>query len=92
MKFTYDGTKYDAERLTFPEAAAFEKVTGISFADAAGNKSIAAIQALVWIAMKRQQPEMRFSDVTMPIEDIEFAEDEAEPDPTQGVAQEGSAT
>jgi hypothetical protein len=83
MKFTYDGTEYDASKLTFPEAAAFEKVTGLGFQEAGSSKSIAVVQALVWIGIKRKQPELKFSEVTMPIEDIEFVEDEAEPDPTQ---------
>lgn len=63
-------------KLTFAEAAAFEKVTGILFAEAMEDerlgRSALAIQATLWISMKRVRPELKFSDLdSLSIDDIE---------------------
>lgn len=95
MTFMVNGEPYelDVERLTFAEARAFESHSGISFIESMENPqmraSIDALQALVWIAVKRKEPTTKFSD----LDDVEIssivtededeeAGDEGEADPT----------
>jgi len=89
VSVTVRGEKYsiDMERLTLGEGRAIERVTGQSFGDALGSKSLTAIQAIVWVTVKRAQPELKFSDLDdWAISDIEWdlpeADDEPTPDPT----------
>lgn len=99
MKFTLDGESYelDGARLTFGEGRAVEKVTGLpikAVGAAAVEGSLLATQAFVWVAMKRRQPTLKFSDLDdVVLSDVQFqadedddgADDEAvDSDPTRG--------
>lgn len=79
MQFIVRGTKYelDQERLTFGEARAIERVTGVTFDKLAGD--IMSTQALVWVAMKRAEPTLKFSD----LDDLTFGEFEMLEDPPE---------
>ena len=96
VKFEVDGQTYeiDTSRIMNTEAIAAQKVTGKNYNDwlgACDDGDIESITALVWIAMKRGNPELRFKDVEFPvfetwgnreyIVDDEVAADDA--DPTQ---------
>ena len=93
MRFVANGVKYefDDERLTFAEAKAIQKAVGKSMGEIRKDpEDITAMQAMVWVAMKRQDPTLTFFDLDdMAIGDIEFIPDdepadqsEGEPDPT----------
>lgn len=88
MQFKVDGEVFDFDenRLTFAEARALEHRTGVPFSkvgESAQDGGIDALQALIWIAMKRQQPTLMFSDLDdLAISDIEFVTEEGEADPT----------
>lgn len=82
----YDGveSRLDAEKLTFAEARAIEKVSGIRFAEIEQGGIFAnmdTLQAMVWVAIKRSRPGFKFSDLDdVPMSDIEFTvEDDDEP-------------
>lgn len=99
MKFVVDGTKFefDEDRLTFAEARAMEKATGRTMGEIgrAGGEDAASLQAMIWVAMKRSEPTLKFSDLDdMSMGSIEFLEDEPtedDADPTDG-AEEGPST
>jgi hypothetical protein len=66
MKFEVDGTEYVfVQSPTFGEARAIEKVTGVAFAEMADvkNQSVDFMQALLWVSMRRVNPEMTFDDL-----------------------------
>lgn len=93
MKFTVDGTQheFDEERMTFGEGRAIEKVTGYAFGEVGEHgKELAVIQAFVWVALKRSEPTLQFSDLDdRNIGDFEFEQDdEDESDPTEGAEAE----
>ena len=79
MKFAVDGKDYefDDASMTFAEGRAIEKVTGVPFGEVgtlAKKGSMTAIQAMVWVAMKRAEPTLKFSDLDdRPISSVEFA-------------------
>lgn len=75
MKIKVEGVEYDLSRLTVVEAEAIEKVTGEKMEDALGSGRASSLRALVWVAMKRQNPELRYSDVDFALEDVEMVED-----------------
>ena len=98
-KFILNGTKYDLiqSKMTFAEARAFEKVTGVKFQEFMQDQSLMGsldvVQALLWISMKRVEPSLKFSDLDdLTFDDIEWGqgdEDEepaAEERPTEGEA------
>ncbi len=101
MIFTVDDVKheFDEDKLTFAEGRALERVTGHSFGemgDAAKRGDLTTLQAFVWVAMKRTEPTLTFSDLDdRSIGDFEFGSDEDEPDdapdPT-GEAEESDST
>jgi hypothetical protein len=83
MRFLYEGTKYEIEahRLTFGEARAFEKASGHTMADISrgGVEDIATLQALFWLAMKRQDPTLKLVDLDdMSMDDFEQIPDDVE--------------
>lgn len=101
LRFTVDGTPHelDVNKLTLGEGRAIEKVCGETFAAMAktlteGNASLTTFQALVWVAMKRAQPTLRFSELDdRPMGDIEVEriDDDQPPgdaDPTQASPKE----
>lgn len=65
------GVEYPIARLMVTEVEAFEKVTGLAMQDGLASGSATALRALVWIARKRIEPELRFSDVDFALEDLE---------------------
>lgn len=96
MKFIYKGAtyEYDEDKLTFAEAKAFEKNAGATIPDlqiGQAGRSSRVIQAMLWSAMKRQEPtlkfedleEMRFSDFEFLTDDEPAADDADEPDDPQ---------
>lgn len=95
MKFVVDGTKYELDEmtLTFAEARAMQKATGLAFGeigDRAGKGDLECVQALLWVAMKRTEHTKKFTDLDqMEIGSFEQLE-EGEPDPTQDDGQETS--
>ena len=94
MRFTVDDKAYDYDdaTMTFAEGRAIEKVTGRTFGEIgelAKTGSLSAIQALVWVAMKRTEPTLKFSDLDdRAISAFTFDDPEPEPgdptDPTDG--------
>lgn len=101
MKFVANGVKYefDDDKVTFAEARAIEKTTGRTMAEVmrSGAEDVTTMQAMVWVAMKRQDPTLKFTDLDdMPISDIEWVPDEPvtdEPDPqVLGDEPEGDST
>lgn len=73
------GDEYPLDKLMVSEAEAIEKVTGAKMQDALQSGTAASLKALVWVAMKRQDPSLRYSDVDFALEDVEVITDE---DPT----------
>lgn len=80
MKFVVNGVKYelDEEKVTFKEGKEIQKATGQTLGELRKNPGdIAGDQALIWIAMKRQDPTLKFGDLDdMSMGDIEPIEDE----------------
>jgi hypothetical protein len=82
VKFVVNGVKYEfaQKKMTFAEAKAIQKVTKKTFgqvADAAEQGDFEAMQAFVWVAMKKDDPTLKFSD----LDDLELGEFEMIPDP-----------
>ena len=91
--------EYDPSKILNVEAIAAQKVTGLGWAewlDALGKGDMTALTALVWVLRKRTEPELRFTDVSFPIGDVEYEDDDEvaevptppadEPDEVQPVA------
>lgn len=80
MKFVANGVKYefDDDRMTFAEARAIQKATGQTMGEIRKSpEDIVTVQATIWVAMKRQDPTLRFSDLDdMAIGDIEWIHEE----------------
>lgn len=98
IRFTANGSKhqFDEDRLTFGEARALEKVCGYPFKDLGKHLQsgeMTSLQAVIWVAMKRGEPTLKFSDLDdMSLADIEFEDgDDDEPDPTGGGASSSPA-
>lgn len=78
----------DPDRILFAEGRAIEKVTGSTFAEvmqALGKGSLESIQALTWVAAKRSNPELKFTDLdAWDLGDVSFEElpDDDDPDAT----------
>lgn len=85
MKFTANGTTYEMDEasITFAEGRAIEKVTGQAFTEVgnnAANGSMLAMQALVWVTVKRSEPSTKFEDIDdWAIGSIEFKVDDENP-------------
>lgn len=72
IKFDVNGEPYEINTSTIlnTEAIAAQKVTGMAYDDWLGaidSGDVLAVSAFVWIAMKRRQPDLRFSDVEFPV-------------------------
>jgi hypothetical protein len=68
IKFQANGRdlEFDPDHILFSEAAAFRRYTGEAFIEwssllDAGRED--AMQAIVWIAAKRREPELTFAEV-----------------------------
>lgn len=78
LTFTVDGTKheFDDDKMTFAEGKAMEKAIGVPFKELgkrAKSGYLDAVQAFVFVAMKRSEPTLRFSDLDdRAIADFEF--------------------
>jgi hypothetical protein len=77
----------DQDELTFAEARAIQKATGVPVGKFDGDDG-AVVQGFLWVSMKRRKPEMKFADLDdVPMSQIEWAEDEEsdeDADPTEG--------
>lgn len=83
MNITIAGVKYefDSEKLMLSEARSIEKVCGCTFqewSERLQSGSMEALAALVWIVQKRENPELRFSEVDFEIGSVEIDEDEVD--------------
>lgn len=61
---------FSPRTLMAVEAEAIERVTGLTFMEfgqALVRGSMAALRALVWVLLKRQEPTLKFADVDFPI-------------------------
>jgi hypothetical protein len=81
MKITVSGIayEYDSSKLMLSEARAIEKVCGCTFqewSERLQTGSMEALAALIWLVQKRDNPELRFSDVDFEINSVEIEEDE----------------
>lgn len=91
MKFIANSKTYelDETKITFAEGRAMEKVTGLPFMEvgsSAAAGSMLAMQALVWVTVKRSEPTTKFEDIDdWEIGAIEFQiEDEENPTEAAG--------
>lgn len=88
----YDGAEstVNIDTLTFAEARAIEKVSGVRFVEMKNDAELFAnmdmMQAMVWVAIKRVRPGFRYSDLDdVPMTDVDISthddgDDEAEGD------------
>jgi hypothetical protein len=104
LKFDLDDESYelDLTRILNTEAIAAQKVNGEDSWDAilrrADNGDATAITALVWIAVKRRKPDLRFSELEFPLHETWVtrelidpdAEDEATDPPQPSEAEAGN--
>lgn len=82
MRFRARGETYEfSERtLTFAEARAIERVTGLPFDKLEAEGGLSMMQAMVWVAMKRTDPTLRYSDLDdMPLGEFEQLDDDEPP-------------
>lgn len=85
-KFSISGVDYelDTNSMLMSECVDIEKVTGTTYTKweaAIGEGSMTALKAGLWIAVRRKQPDLKFSEFDFSWGDFEVAQDEAE-DPT----------
>lgn len=83
MRLIISGKSYDVDpdRLLNTEAIAIEKETGLTVRDlieGARRMSMLALTALVWVAMKRETPALRMSDVVFRLDDLEAEDDQSD--------------
>lgn len=78
--FTVNGETYSLltdDDLTWVEAGAIEKVSGVSMLDPDRKPTLAFTQAFFWVSMKRKQPDLKFSDLgDLPISAFMIENDE----------------
>lgn len=82
-RFVHDGNTYlFTERLTFAEGRAVEKLSGHVIAELGDPNvrgSSVVLQAMLWVAMKRVTPELKFADLDdMSMTDFDFLEDDTD--------------
>ena len=80
-RFVHAGVTYEfTSRMTFAEGRAVEKFTGHVIAELGEPNvrgSSVVLQAMMWVAMKRVAPELKFTDLDdMSIDDFEFLPDD----------------
>lgn len=89
MKFNIRGQVYELDdtALTFKDVRDMERVTGVTFTGEGAsnfitNAGIAGLQAVVWIAMRKSDPDLKFSDTDdIPIAALAEITDDDEPEP-----------
>jgi hypothetical protein len=88
LRFEVDQTTYEIDPASIlnTEAIAVQKVTGYGYDEWLGkcdDGDPQAVTAMVWVAMKRQNPELRYSDVSFPMRETwgnrELVSDEETP-------------
>ena len=82
MKITVQGVthEFDLEDFTNVEAMAIERALSMSFGDfgqALANGSASALTGLVWVIQKRDNPSLRFGDVSFTFGELKIEQDEA---------------
>jgi hypothetical protein len=75
LRLTVDGETHelDMTRILNTEAIAAQKVTGLTWDQMltkCDDGDAEAISALVWIAVKRAHPELRFKDLSFPLREV----------------------
>jgi hypothetical protein len=86
FKINNDAFELDTEKLLISECIAVEKVTGLTWSEweeAVAKGSMTALKAGLWVAVKREQPELRFSEFDFSWGDFEVPEDEVEESPKE---------
>jgi hypothetical protein len=82
---------FDAKSITNREAMALEAAVGMTFGqftDALKKQSALAMTGMVWLAQRRSNPKLKFSEVEFTFGDLKVEKDEdedeeaTEPDPT----------
>ncbi len=90
LTFTVEGKPHelDIDRLTFGEGRAIEKVTGVPYGtlvNGLGDGSVEALQAFVWVAMKRTTPEVKHSQLDdLAIMDVQVTDTASDTTPDEG--------
>jgi hypothetical protein len=85
MKISIDGRCYEFERITNIEGMALEKATGMTFGEwgqALESGSMLATTALVWLVMRREQPDLRFGDVEFDPAELNIEQDDPKDEET----------
>lgn len=83
IRLSYKGVRHEVDltKLTFGEGRALEKVTGKSITDLA-KPDLTTMQAIVWVALRRADPSLQFSDLdNMAMSDLDLEQVEDEEDP-----------
>ena len=90
MKYEFtineDAYALDTENLLMSECIAIEKVTGFTWSEwetAVTSGSMSALKAGLWVAVKRKQPELRFSDFDFSWGDFNVVDQEVEEAPKE---------
>lgn len=73
--------RFEPRKLMSPEAEAIEKVTRWTFQEFSSKflaGSMLAYRAVVWIMLKRENPPLRFDDVSICLDDVWVSFDDQE--------------
>jgi len=91
FEFQFEGREYRLKALLLSEARAIQKVTGqtvLQFKERLQLYDPDSVAALIWVARKREQPDLRFEDVDGDLTTFgpigEPEESEPETDPGKG--------
>ena len=82
MKIQIGDQTHDLNRITVKEAERIEAVTGMTYSEAMASRSVKALRAVAFIALRRENPALRYDDVDFALDDFELIGDDAE-DPTE---------
>ena len=86
FKINEETYELDTENLLMSECIAIEKVTGFTWSEwetSVTNGSMSALKAGLWVAVKRKQPELRFSDFDFSWGDFNVVDQEVEEAPKE---------
>jgi hypothetical protein len=78
-RFRFDGREFELGRLMLSEAKAIQKVTGFTMGEFEKRLELGDVEciaALIWVALKREQPDLRYDDVDGDLSTFEPVEDE----------------
>ena len=84
MRVTLEGKEYDFDTASIrnDEAIAIETALGCTFkqwSQQLQDFSVSALTALVWIIRRREEPGLRFGDVTFELGSLHIEDDDADP-------------